>query len=146
MPEDSLQTLKQHSRILDLYRSRLSLKQDGKRWRGPCPFHDDRHATNFDVYQHEGTWIYHCMACSVSGSILDLLQKTDGVDFKGAVATARAFTSEWSQNREKVEQTFKPIAQEETKVARTFPIAEYAGMESALQHNSAARSSRVRTE
>ena len=86
MPEESLQSLKQHPKILDLYRAKLRLKQDGKRWRGPCPYHNDTHATNFDVFQNAGTWIFKCLACGQSGSILDLLQKTDGVDFKGAVS------------------------------------------------------------
>jgi CHC2 zinc finger/DnaB-like helicase C terminal domain/Toprim-like len=139
MPETSLQELKQHPRVLDLYRSRLSLKQDGKRWRGLCPFHADSHGTNFDVFQHEGTYIHKCLACGVSGSVLDLLQKTDGVDFKGAVAIARQFTSEWSQNASKVESTFKPLGQEE-KVRKTYSLEEYGRLENALKNSPAALS------
>lgn len=139
MPEESLQSLKQHPRILDLYRSRLSLKQDGRRWRGPCPWHNDAHATNFDVFQHEGTWIHKCLSCGAAGSVLDLIQKTDGVDFKGAVAVARQFTSEWGQNRDKVETVFKPLGQEE-KVRKTYSLGEYARLEAALKNSPAALS------
>lgn len=135
MPETSLQELKQHPRVLDLYRSRLSLKQDGRRFRGPCPFHNDAHATNFDVFQHENTWIFKCLSCGQAGSILDLIQKTDGVDFKGAVAVARTFCSEWSQNREKVSQVFKPLGQDEPKVRKTYSLEEYGRLENALKNS-----------
>jgi DNA primase len=79
------------------------------------------------------------MSCGQSGSILDLLQKTDGVDFKGAVAIARAFTSEWNQNREKVEQTFKSLGQEEQKVRKTYSQEEYGRLENSLNNSTEAR-------
>jgi hypothetical protein len=139
MPEESLQSLKQHPKILDLYRAKLSLKQDGKRWRGRCPYHNDAHATNFDVFQHEGTWIFKCLSCGQAGSVLDLIQKTDGVDFKGAVAVVRQFTSEWSQNAEKVSQVFKPLGQEESKVRKTYSLEEYGRLENALKNSPEAR-------
>ena len=135
MPETSLQELKQHPKILDLYRAKLSLKQDGKRWRGPCPFHSDKHATNFDIWLHENTYIYKCLSCGASGDIFRLLEKTDGVDFKGAVRIAREFTSEWKQNANKVEQVFKPLGQEEQKVRKTYSLEEYGRLENALQNS-----------
>ena len=75
MPETSLQELKQHPKILDLYRAKLSLKQDGKRWRGLCIWHADSHAGNFDVFQHQGTWIHKCLSCGVSVASLILSRK-----------------------------------------------------------------------
>jgi hypothetical protein len=130
--------LKQHARVLDLYRSRLQLKQDGRRWRGPCPYHNDTHATNFDVFQHEGTWIFKCLSCGQAGSILDLIQKTDGVDFKNAVRIVREFTSEWGQSRATVESTFKPLATA-PEVRKTYSMEEYARFEEALKNSTAAR-------
>jgi len=137
LPEESLQSLKQHPKILDLYRSRLSLKQDGRRWRGPCPYHVDKHATNFDVFQNEGTWIFKCLSCGQSGSILDLLQKTDGVDFKGAVAIARTFCSEFANARTQVENTFRPLGVPDAP-KKTYSLEEYQRLQDALKNSPAA--------
>lgn len=134
MPEDSLQSLKQHPKVLDLYRSRLSLKQDGKRWRGLCPFHDDRNAGNFDVYQHQGTWIYHCLACNASGSVLDVVQKTDNCSFPEAVKIVRDAIGEWGQNRKQVEGVFRALATEPKKLV-TYTEAQYAAYEQALRNS-----------
>lgn len=135
MPENSLEDLKRHPRVLDLYRERLRLKHDGRRYRGPCPYHDDKHATNFDVFQHQGTWIHKCLSCGAAGSILDLIQKTDNCSFKEAVGIVRAYCSDWSQNSEKVNSVFKPFAAVEEKVQKTYSTEEYARMETALHNN-----------
>jgi DNA primase len=136
LSENSLQELKQHPRVLDLYRTRLSLKQDGRRWRGPCIWHSDKNPS-LDVYQHEGTWIHHCMACNVSGSVIDCVQKADGVDFKQAVHIVREFCSAWAGDRARVETVFKPVSQEKASV-KTYPEESYKAFESALQNSPAA--------
>jgi DNA primase len=140
MPESSLQELKQHPKILDLYRAKLSLKQDGRRWRGPCPFHSDKHATNFDIWLHENTYIYKCLSCGASGDIFKLLQQTDNCDFRASVGIVRNYCSEWSQNAEKVSQVFKPIGQEESKVRKTYSLEEYGRLENALKNSPEAQS------
>ena len=130
--------LKRHPRVLDLYRSRLSLKQDGKRYRGLCPFHDDRSATNFDVWPHEGVYIYKCLSCGASGDIFRLIEKTDSVPFNQAVGVVRTFCSEWSQNSQSVERVFKPIASEEKHV-KVYPEASYKAYESAFKNSKEAQ-------
>lgn len=133
---DSLTELKQHPKILELYRTRLSLKQDGRRWRGPCPYHLDTHATNFDIFQHEGTWVFKCLSCGQAGSILDLIQKTDGADFKGAVKIVREYCSEFAGDRARVESVFRPVSQEAQSV-KTYPEESYKAYEQALQQSQA---------
>lgn len=62
-----------------------------------CPFHDDHDATNFFVRtdgSHAGT--YHCFACKVGGSLIDLVMRIRGVDYK----TARAFVDQSGRNYE----------------------------------------------
>jgi len=138
MPEESLQSLKQHPKVLDLYRSRLSLKQDGKRWRGPCPYHVDKHATNFDVFPDGQTYIFKCLSCGQSGSILDLVQKTDNVDFKGAVKIVREYCSEFANARTQVENTFRPLGVPDAP-KKTYSLEEYGRLENALKNSPAAQ-------
>jgi KaiC/GvpD/RAD55 family RecA-like ATPase len=137
MPDNDLQSLKQHPKVLDLYRTRLSLKQDGRRWRGPCIWHSDKNPS-LDVYQHEGTWIHHCLACNASGSIVDAVMKADGVDFKQAVHIVREFCSAWAGDRARVETVFKPVSQEK-QVAKTYPEESYKAYEQALQNSPEAK-------
>ena len=138
MPDNDLQSLKQHSRVLELYRTRISLKQDGKRWRGPCPYHVDKHATNFDIWSHEGTYIFKCLSCGQSGSILDLIQKTDSTDFKGAVHIVREFCSDFANARNKVESVFKPVS-DSKPVIKTYPEESYKAYEEAFKNSKEAQ-------
>ena len=135
MSEQELEALKRHPRVFDLYASRIRLaKGTNNRFRASCPFHSDS-SPSFDVYLQDGLWLYGCFGCGAKGNVLQFVQKMDGVDFRGAVKIARDFTSEWKQNAEKVEATFKPLGQEEKKIARTYSLSEYVGMESALRNN-----------
>lgn len=142
---DSLEALKRHPSILELYASRLKLTKQAKdRYRASCPF-PEKHANgvdrtpSFDVYLHQGTYIFSCLGCGISGSILDLLQKTDGVEFKEAVRIAREFTSGWFQGKKSVENTFRAIGQEPDKPLKTFPESDYVKLEAAFAQNKEAQ-------
>jgi hypothetical protein len=138
MPEESLQSLKQHPKILDLYRAKLSLKQDGKRWRGLCIWHADSHAGNFDVFQHQGTWIHKCLSCGISGSILDLIQKTDNCDLRAAVKIVREYCSDFANARTQVENVFRPLGVPDAP-KKTYPADGYKAYEQAFQNSQAAQ-------
>ena len=135
MSEQELERLKRHPKIFDLYASRIRLtKGTNNRYRASCPFHNDS-SPSFDVYLQDGIWLYGCFGCGAKGNVLQFIQKTDGVDFKGAVAIARNYCSEWSQNAEKVSQVFKPLGQESPQVRKTYPEAEYRKLEEALKNS-----------
>lgn len=66
-------------------------KKRGRRAWALCPFHDDHSADNFFVRtagDHAGT--YHCFACKIGGSLIDLVMKIRSVDYK----TAKAFVAQ----------------------------------------------------
>jgi len=134
MPETSLQELKRHPKVLDLYRAKLSLKQDGRRWRGLCIWHADSHAGNFDVFQHQGTWIHKCLSCGISGSVLDLVQKTDNCDLRAAVKIVREFTSDFANARTQVENVFKPLGVPDAP-KKTYSEESYKALENALKNS-----------
>lgn len=66
-------------------------RKRGRRAWALCPFHDDHDATNFFV-RIEGSHVgsYHCFACKAGGSLIDLVMRRRGVDYK----TARAFVDQ----------------------------------------------------
>lgn len=139
MSDSSLEELKSHPKVLDLYLSRLRLKKESStRYRGTCPFHSEN-TPSFDVFQHQNRWIHKCLGCGAAGSVLDLVQKTDNVDFKEAVRITREFCSEWASAKPQVESVFKSVGENETKKFRTFSEQEYAKLEQSLANNKAAQ-------
>lgn len=130
--------LKKHSKVLDLYLSRLRMKKEGSRYKAKCPFHHEN-TPSFDIHLDQGTWIYGCFGCGVSGNIFQFIQKTDNLEFKEAVRVVREATSDWYQGRQDVEQTFKNVGQEEPKDLKTYSPEEYAKYEHALKNSEKAR-------
>lgn len=142
---ESLEALKQHSSILDLYASRLKLTKQAKdRYRAECPFGElhkngvDR-TPSLDVFLDKGTWIFKCLGCGTSDSIFGLLQQTDKVPFKDAVRIAREFTSGWFKDRGQVESVFKSVGQEKDKPLKTFPESDYVKLEEAFAQSKEAQ-------
>jgi hypothetical protein len=133
--QHDLEELKKHPRVLDLYKNRLHLKKEGSRFRGLCPFHEDRRANNFDVFLSDGTYIYKCLSCGVAGSIIDLIQKTDTVDFKTALTVIKEFCSARGQNRESVNRVWPDKKTEYT----TLSLPHYQQFEKSLSENKTAQ-------
>jgi hypothetical protein len=134
---NDLTELKRHPRVIELYRSKLPLKQEGRRFRGLCPFHADRNATNFDVFPSDGVYVYKCLVCGVSGSIIDLIQKTDNTDLRGAVEIIRKFCGDWYRDGEKADANF--AIKQETKTYKKLTDAEWKIRENNLANNPAAQ-------
>ena len=132
--QSELTELKKHPRVLDLYKSRLRLQKQGKGWRGLCPFHADKTANNFDVFPSDGVYVFKCLSCGESGSIIDLIQKTDSVDFRGALAIIKDYCSERGKEREKLVGTFVP-AVKSSATYKTLTLEEYLPFEAALAEN-----------
>ena len=47
--ETTIQRVLDAADIVEVISDFVELKQKGARWLGLCPFHDDKHATNFSV-------------------------------------------------------------------------------------------------
>ena len=82
---DELERLKKNNAIEEICRVRgIALKKHGSRdLIGKCPFHEDK-TPSFVVTP--GKNLFHCLGCNAGGSIIDLVMKLDGLDFKQAVA------------------------------------------------------------
>lgn len=71
------------TKIEDVVGDFVELKQKGARYVGLCPFHDDRHATNFVVYPRKNC--YRCFACDAKGDAVKFLQQINGMSFVDAI-------------------------------------------------------------
>ena len=69
--------------IVDVVGQFVDLKKKGARYIGLCPFHDDRHATNFSVYPKKRC--YKCFACDAKGDAVKFLMDYGKMDFADAV-------------------------------------------------------------
>ena len=69
--------------ILEVVGEFVELKKKGARYIGLCPFHDDRHATNFVVYPAKKC--YRCFACDAKGDAVKFLMENQCMSFVDAI-------------------------------------------------------------
>jgi DNA primase len=81
-PTSVIERVKSKLDIVEYIGATVQLKKLGKAWRGLCPFHGER-TPSFYVYP-EGRW--HCFGCGEDGDIITFVEKTQGLDFMGALA------------------------------------------------------------
>jgi len=69
--------------MLAVVGARVELRRTGvNSYFGNCPFHDER-TGSFHVRPDEKH--YHCFGCGESGTAIDFVMQTEGLDFKGAL-------------------------------------------------------------
>ncbi|HMU76131.1 MAG TPA: CHC2 zinc finger domain-containing protein, partial [Elusimicrobiota bacterium] len=81
---DALERIKSALDPLAVVREAVpSLKQSGSRWKGNCPFHNER-TPSFYFQPDKGLW--HCFgACQEGGDILKFVMKLEGLSFPEAL-------------------------------------------------------------
>lgn len=136
---DELDDLKRHPATLKLYTQRLRFERRGKEYFARCPFHSEK-TGSFSVSQKDGAWLYECFGCHEGGNVIQFVQKMDKISFKEAVQKVKEYVGgSWDAKKEQVEQTFKPLAEEEeAKVYKSYSLEEYAATEKKLLENPAA--------
>lgn len=60
----------------------MRLIKSGERYKALCPFHEEN-TPSFVLYPDTNT--YYCFGCHVSGDVIELKMKIDGIGFKEAV-------------------------------------------------------------
>jgi DNA primase len=60
----------------------VKLRKAGRSYVGLCPFHKEK-TPSFHVSLERGS--YHCFGCGEGGDIFSFVEKTEGLDFKGAL-------------------------------------------------------------
>ena len=91
IPEGEIERLKRNISIEEVCRERgIRLDRHGSRdLIGKCPFHEDKNPS-FVVSPDKN--LFHCLGCDVGGSVIDLVMKLDGIEFKEAVQKLLAST------------------------------------------------------
>lgn len=81
--DTTIQMVLDRADIVDVIQDFVELKQKGARWIGLCPFHDDRHATNFSVYPSKQC--YTCFACGAKGDVVKFLMEHERLSFPDSI-------------------------------------------------------------
>ena len=106
------------------------LKKVGDKWVGLCPIHGEK-TPSFTIFSKDMRC--SCFGCGANMNIFQLVQKIDNCDFKTALETVKAEVGTWSETKEKVESTFKSVA--ETKIYKTVSLTQWKKLEDALTNS-----------
>ena len=78
IPDETIETVRQRSDIVNVISRYVQLKKKGKNYTGSCPFHDDR-TPSFTVTPEKQ--IFHCFGCNVGGDVFKFLMLKDNLSF-----------------------------------------------------------------
>ena len=97
------ETIKATADLVAVVEERTSLRKQGARLVGRCPFHEER-TPSFSVNPSEG--FYYCFGCHKGGDVISFVQETQGLDFAG--------TLEWLADRFRVPLEYEDVSPEQT--------------------------------
>ena len=132
---DDLDAIKSDPGVLRIYGQYVrGLKKAGDKYVGCCPLpeHNDK-TPSFTIFADMRC---SCFGCGTNMNIFQLVQKMDNCDFATALEKVKkelGTTSEWEQAKQKVESTFKPVA--EAKVYKTIDLNRWGVLEKALANS-----------
>ena len=82
MADGAVRQVKERLSIQDVVSGYVKLERAGGTLRARCPFHAEK-TPSFFVSAERGT--YHCFGCGEGGDIFTIVEKMEGLDFKGAL-------------------------------------------------------------
>lgn len=81
-PPEWLEELRARADIVSIVSEYVPLKQNGRRYWGLCPFHNEKTAS-FSVDQEQG--LYYCFGCKAGGSVIQFVMDAERMEFSEAV-------------------------------------------------------------
>ena len=103
--DESVERVKAATEILPLVEDVVRLRKAGSTYKGLCPFHQER-TPSFTVSPARGT--FKCFGCGEGGDAITFVEKTENVDFVGAIEVlARRFGVELEYEEASPEQEQK---------------------------------------
>ena len=96
------EAIKAAADLVAVVEDRTSLRKQGARLVGRCPFHEER-TPSFSVNPSEG--FYYCFGCHKGGDVITFVQDTQGLDFPG--------TLEWLADRFRVPLEYEDVSPEQ---------------------------------
>jgi DNA primase len=82
VPPEVLDEIRARIDLVDLVGAVVPLKRAGERWKGLCPFHQEK-TPSFTVHPKLG--IFHCFGCHAGGDAFEFLRRHDRLEFPEAV-------------------------------------------------------------
>ncbi|MGN6800179.1 MAG: CHC2 zinc finger domain-containing protein, partial [Gaiellaceae bacterium] len=80
--DTSIEAVRAAADIVAVVEDRTSLRKQGARLVGRCPFHEER-TPSFSVNPGEG--LFYCFGCHNGGDLITFVRETQGLDFAGAI-------------------------------------------------------------
>jgi DNA primase len=120
MAVDSVQQIKDRLTIVDVVGQTVKLRKAGRSYVGLCPFHKEK-TPSFHVSLERGS--YHCFGCGEGGDIFSFVEKTEGVDFKGALkmlAERAGVTLEYSGSDKKMRDRAERLREAVARAAQFY--------------------------
>jgi DNA primase len=119
---ESVEAVKAAADMLDVVGARTQLRKSGARYTGRCPFHEER-TPSFSVNAVDR--LYYCFGCGAGGDLISFVQKTENLDFSGAI--------EWLADRFRVELEYEETSPRvEAERKRRDRIGELLGAAAAF--------------
>jgi len=117
--DSSVEAVKAAADIVAVAEERTSLRKQGARLVGRCPFHEER-TPSFSVNPSQG--LYYCFGCHKGGDVISFVRETQGLDFTGAI--------EWLADRFRVPLEYEEVSPEQAakrdRRARLHDLLEHA--------------------
>ena len=82
VPPEILDEIRTRVDLVDLVGAVVPLKRAGERWKGLCPFHQEK-TPSFTV--HPKLHLFHCFGCHAGGDAFEFLRRHDRLEFPEAV-------------------------------------------------------------
>ena len=82
IPEDTIREVQDRADIHEVISGYVQLKRAGKRWKGLCPFHNEK-TPSFVV--NPDMQAFHCFGCGKGGNVFTFVMEKEKVDFPEAV-------------------------------------------------------------
>ena len=82
VPPEVLDEIRARVDLVDLVGAVVPLKRAGERWKGLCPFHQEK-TPSFTV--HPKLHLFHCFGCHAGGDVFEFLRRHDHLEFPEAV-------------------------------------------------------------
>lgn len=100
--DTSVEAVKAAADLVAVVEDRTSLRKQGARLTGRCPFHEER-TPSFSVNPSQG--FFYCFGCHKGGDVITFVRETQGLDFAGAI--------EWLAERFRVPLEYDDVSPEQ---------------------------------
>ncbi len=116
IPESIIQEIEDRINIIDIIGKYVDLKREGRRYRGLCPFHQEK-TPSFTVTPEKG--LFYCFGCQKGGNIFNFIMEIEKLSFIEAARmlaskvgiTISAFEGTPSKKREAIYELYKRTAE-----------------------------------